>query len=549
MIARIKNLPHYLVLLTIFFIPLAWSRQLNANYVSAKFFLVYFISSFSLILISKTVKLPKLPVFLMTCLAVIVGLQFSTLFIAESWISVFYLFKFFSFVFFTYYFFSQEIKISDVKNFSILILVTSALVLYFAGADFYKFRIEASNLQSGFLLGSFGNVNMMSEFLILTLPLIFLWLKAEDSIAKLIKYVVFVGWIFFIMYGRSRSAWIGLFVWSLWQIYQGNRKQTLIPLLIAYLIYAVALYTPSTGPQANEVVKGNSFAERVALYKSSAQLILNNPIGVGVGQFENKAIPYLLKSDLKPSDMVYFDQPHSELIKWGVQFGWLGILLPLLIFGFIAKKIFWPIDKKNSFLIESLFVAAPQIAFQFPFENPTSLMYLAFVFALFLGLYSVKTIRVHFAVRGLIYVISFVGMLHAVFFVRSIYFESTQPNDYEKVDEACEIYPINMNACFLRDYLLINKNEMQLAKKNLEEHLLNYPYHRGLLRLLPVFLKNTSTVKNTCEAILQYNLLFVNQYFFEPAIIKSCSEFKAPVQYLNPEQFQRDYSAWLKSIL
>lgn len=545
---KTKNVLNFFVILVLFFIPLAWSRYLNANYVSAKFFLVYFISSFSLLLISKNINLPKLPIFLKVCLSIVVALQFSTLLITQNWLSIFYLFKFFSFVFFSYYFYSQDIKLAELKKFTFLILITAVLILYFAGADFYKFRIEASNLQSGFLLGSFGNVNMMSEFLILTTPLIFAWLRTEDAIHKAIKYFVFVGWLFFIMYGRSRSAWIGLFLWSMWQIFQGNRKQTLIPLLIAYLFYAGALYTPSSGPLTNEVVKGNSFAERVALYESSMRLILDSPFGVGVGQFENKVLPYLLKSDMKPSDLVYFDQPHSEFIKWGVQFGWLGLVLPLLILGFIGKTL-WVLRDKNSFLIESLLVAMPQIAFQFPFENPASLMYLAFVFALFLGVYNFKTVRVHLAVRGLIYLISIVGMVNAVFFVRSIFFESTQPNNYAKVDEACDIYPINMNACFLRDYLLINRNDMLMAKNNLSQHLLNYPYHRGLLRLLPTLLKNTSSVKNTCESILEYNTLFVNQTFYDASILQSCSEFKAPVTYVNPPQFAEDHLNWLKSVL
>ena len=98
----------------IFYIPLAWSRYLNANYVSAKFFLLFLVSSLSLVISCRKLVLPQLSKSLWILMGLAVLLHLTTLLVSQNLTDAMYLFKFFSFCFMIYYFYS--LKVSDLQE-------------------------------------------------------------------------------------------------------------------------------------------------------------------------------------------------------------------------------------------------------------------------------------------------------------------------------------------------------------------------------------------------------------------------------------------------
>jgi hypothetical protein len=542
-----KSFLHIVILGGVFLIPLVWSRYLNANYVSAKFFLVYLISSLSLLVSSRQWLWPELPKPLLFSVLAIIALHLISPAISGDVVHVLYMFKFLSFSFFAYYFYTLKIDINSfLKKFDLVLLLVAGAIFGFACNDFYLYRIEKSDITSVFLLGSFGNVNMLAEFFILSLPMIHLWRHSRALVPSFLKDLLFFGWIFFILYCRSRSAWIGLGLWGIWSLANKKLSWTDFGLIIAaFVCYQASLLAPHVQDIA-VAVKGESFRQRLHLYQTTLKLIADNPFGVGVGQYFNEIVPYLVNSDFRPVEYVYFDQPHSEILKWAVQFGWVGFVLPPVIFGYLAYYAF---RQKNFFLTASLAVLGPQVAFQFPFENPGSLMYLAFVFSLALSLFPIaKEKYIQFKYRIPVFVFSLVGVAHAFAFVTGIFLETSHNGNVVLAEKACELYPVSLNGCFVRDQFLIGTNRLVQGRLALKEDLERFPYHAGLMRILPAYLKTTGSDQLTCEAVLMYDFVYENQTFFKENVLQTCHQYKLPITYYTPVQFRDDYNKWLESV-
>ncbi len=531
------------ILFGIFLVPLVWSKYLNANYVSAKFFLVYFISALSLLVSSRKLILPKLPKTLMYSFILLGALHAISPAVSQSWLHFYYIFKFLSFIFLAYFFYTIPIDLDFfLKKYDFIIVIVATFILVFAFNDFYIYRFEKLDTQSGFLLGSFGNVNMLAEFLILSLPLIHFWLRIKTSIHKAFKAIIFLGWIFFICYCRSRSAWLGLGMWTLWALSHkkfGMREALL--LLLGITLYHISFLAPSIEAIAT-LAKQDSFSQRLHLYQSTLRLIKDYPIGVGVGQFITEIIPYLVDSEFRPMEYVFFDQPHSEILKWAVQFGWIGFFLPTII---LVSLFIQALKVKNFFLTSSFLVLLPQIGFQFPFENPASLVYLAFLFAFCLQGFGVaKEFLLPLKKRMIFFIFSFVGVAHSLAYVSSIFFETSHNNNIDLVLYSCDVYPINVNACFNRNHFLMVNNNYVQTRLSISQSLRQFPFHAGLLRLFPIYLKNSFNDKSSCEGVLMYNSIFMDQKFFSKEVIESCNPFKIPVTFKDPKQFRSDYLAW-----
>jgi hypothetical protein len=539
---------NYFILAVIFIIPLIWTQYLNANYYSAKFFLVYFISSFSLLASSREWTLPKMPKLLGISLVILATMHLLSPALSGNWVHILYMFKFLSFVFLAYYFYFLKIDLQEfVKRQQGIIFLIAALILVFIINDFYIFRIEKSDIASGVLLGSFGNVNMLAEFLVLSLPLLHLWVKTPARIPDYLKQIILWTWFFFMIYCRSRSVWIGLGLWFIWGL--SHKKigwKEIASVLVAIVVYHASLYT-SHLPSNAGAAKGESIGQRMHLYLSTLELIKDHPLGVGVGQYGNEIIPYLVNSEFKPLEGGYFDQPHSEFLKWGAEFGWLGLILPAFILILLAIAC-W--RAKNFFLTSSLVVLLPQMAFQFPFENPASLLYLSFLFALVLGLFPIWFREpVELKQRISIFILALVGITHSVLFVGSIFLETRHDNDLDLIIGACKYYPVNINACYNRDQHLINAQRLPEAREALIEDLEKFPFQAGFMRLHAIYLQNQPDARKVCEALWVYEYVFDKTTFVSPENKQACRAFKNPVEHHSPEQFKRDYLDWLHKSL
>ncbi len=543
------------VTLLLFLIPLVWSRQINANYLSAKTFLFFLTSALSLFFISNEFYLRSWPKRLIVPLLLILVYHFSYYFWGDGfqWSHLFFSFKSLSFVFLIYYFYSQQFILRDfIKKISLPFLALWICIISITFWQIIQLRFIEGNIKTDAILSTFGNVNMFSQFLTFCLPFVYLWLRQQESKSyQYLKFVILFSIAFFILYCRSRSALLSLGLWSLFLVYYRLlKKPEILALVSAGVLFIISHYATS------EIVLINKFApqffsERASLYQASFELLKDKPLGIPIGQFMNEVVPYLIDKQVPANEFSYFDQPHSEFLKWGIQFGWAylflcSILLVVLVLELFKKyKSDLSEDKIESvFFISCLLVVLPEVTFQFPFENPASLLAMALMFGLFLSSYSVKKmyqLKLAFPIIGLL---ALAGILNSFLYIGSIYFQSHYSNSPDLMNIACQAYPADFRPCFYKNKSLFDSKNINSFKAEFAKDFQDNPFYCDNLRLLPDFMNYSTDIKKTCEALLLYKIIYKNQRNFMPQTYENCKAYQSPVQFVSGAQFSADFKKW-----
>ena len=542
---------HYLLTFLVFIIPVVWWTRLNANYYSTKLTLLFLAGALAWLAIPQKIKLLKLPKVMLWSLVVIVLYQIVFHTYTFKLDDFLYLFKFLSFSGLIFWLYSQDLDLEKLyQKATYGIFLTACVILVLSGFELYTNRIVKLSIDVRTTLSTFGNVNMFAEFLVLTLPLIFHWSRYKDKAPEFVKLMVLLLWVFFVLYCNSRSAWIGLVLWLIILFRYNTSKKELAVSGMAFLLYGAFLYLPSQKNNIDaEVDKVTSKSIRLALYEATFAMIKDHPWGIEAGRYMGEIEPYQMNSQNKPSEFNYYDQPHSEFLKWGAQFGWafLGVVL-VCFFSIVFQLSKWFFNQKNAYLVESFVVLLPQMLFQFPFENPASLVYLSLVFALFFKEFVVtKAINVNRGYRLASVFLFLAGFYSAAGFVYSVYQESTLPRN-ENIISACYYYPINIKACHAKHaYYLDNKKYDQFVQ-DFKTDFMKEPFFVDYLRLLPTYYSIQQNGKKTCQSLFLYKVIFPEQKAFEKKYYDGCVSVPDTFYFDEPKKFKARYLTWLDNL-
>lgn len=545
------------IILLMFLIPLVWSGYVNANYLTTKTFLIYFVSGLAFMALPSYMNLRQVPRKIWFLLLMIF-LYYLGFFFAEGKLSsAFYLFKMLSFVSVTVFVYSLNTSVESFfkENVSYLYFLMWAVILALTGYEIFNLRVVQENIQTMAVLSTFGNVNMMSEFFVLSMPFMMLWCRfREDRIPYILKILFLFLATFILLYGRSRSAWIGLVAWFIFKVLKKEFNFKEYMAIAAAVILFVISHV--TAPDVSKISKltPNAFSERASLYQGSVQLLLNRPFGIPLGQFMNEIVPYLYDKQSPPAEFAFFDQPHSEFLKWGIQFGWVFLGLCILLLVFLALEIFKRFkstDPKTkgeaSFFTEFFIVLFPEMAFQFPFENPASLLCIGVALGLFLSSYKHGIrLKVKYA-RYLIGALGFVCMMNSFIFFTAIHLESAFNVSPDVMNVVCTYYPVNFRACYWRDKGLFDTKNIQAFRTEFQKDFRANPLYCDNMRLLPEYFNYGSNQKKTCEALLIYKDLYREPKHYHPSAFAQCAQYKNPIKFENPEQWAKDFKSWFEN--
>lgn len=529
-------------------IPFIWSKQINGNYYNAKMFILFLATGFALLSFSISDNLKKIHFHKSFYLGILFFLYYQFAFsLNENFLTLLFGLKPLALYVLTFYFyqldtnFIQKYKKSFLSITNLLLIVFLTLHMY----EVYEFRVLKDTIDQGRMLGTFGNINMVSEFFILSLPMLYFFITNEsDSTKDQFKYLALTFWVFIILYSRSRSSWIGLVLFAIYISYKHFNKKHLLYMSLGWALYIVCMLIPASQKDTVQDDKKNSFIERLSLYKATAQLITDNPLGIGLGSFTNVIIPYRLVQEHKPHEFQYADQPHSEILKWGAQYGWLGLALCLSFLGYIVFSIY---KLNHPLLISGILVLSPQIFFQFPFENPASIL----LISIYLGLWLKKTNPISIMINNWKFkiVFLFLGLLMIVnsfAYIYSIYVESQFNKDLDKTSLMCAVYPINHKNCNYKNVLLLEANQTTQFRQDLKSELFYSYFTSDQQRILPLYFQKMNDAKHMCENILIYQLMYPQQKNYNFNDIQFCQKFSTPIKMDNPEQFKTDYKNWLQ---
>jgi O-antigen ligase len=536
------------IIMILWLIPLAWSRQVNANYFTTKLFLFYAVSGLALAFMAifqskinflkvSSTKALWVPILLLLGFNLAQPLAFA------NWGFILFAFKFFALLALILFFVNINIeKFIGSKLSTVMTLTITVTVIAVSLNQFYDFRIERGINESWHILGTFGNINMMAEFLLLSLPLVSLWVRDEKYLPRPLKILIFSLWIFLIVYARSRSGWLSLALWSGFILILSPSKNDIISLLVGVSLYFAANLIPSTQDNV-AAAKSNSFAERLSLYKATAELVVDRPLGIGVGTFSNEIIPYRMKQDFPPPEFEFADQPHSEILKWFAQYGWVGGFLCLFLIGFIVRNLWLSKDV----LLGGAFVAmVPQLLFQFPFENPATLLLLAFYFAIWIGRKKwTQEVHLRPMARLSMIVVGLIIIVNGFLFFSAVLVESQFKKDLQLSESMCALFPINIRNCNNTTLLYTEQKNLTAARQILKQNR-PYAYFASDFQRMFTFLFQFDADKRAmCEMIHVYNTVYKNQRNFPQEIVKACQPVPVPFRYEAPEQFKTSYVEWL----
>ena len=534
-------------------LPIVWSRYVNGNYLSTKTFLFYFASSLALLALPARLKIRNIPKAVFYLLPIIFLYYLTHTIYELNYSEILSVFKMLSFCFIAVYIYSLCTNVTALTHRLSLYLAAMWSVIIGIGLwQIIDFRFYQGVDGVYKTLGSFGNVNMFAEFLILTLPFLFFWLKQkQDTVPYFIKLLFFSFSVFLIVYTGSRSAWLGALIWLLILAARYLKKIEWVSISIAIAAALITFHTtPNLGTLPEE--KNYSIGIRSSLYSAGLQLMKDRPFGIRPGQFMNEIVPYLMNEKVGPQEFSYFDQPHSEPIKWGVQQGIPFLILSLsalvIIFYYLVRNFIKSnreADSEPLFYLGSFITAAPQIAFQFPFENPSSAMFLAIVLGLWLSKFSESgkhiDLRWVFPAIGLA---SILGVINAFLFAFSIILESHYGTSPDIMNIVCKAYPANFRACHLKNRSLFDLKNIQAFRQEFKTDFLNNPFFCDNLRLLPEYFNYANSEKKTCESLLLYNQIFKNQKTFKIEAMPACQRYTSPVQYKDAKQFNEEFRQW-----
>ncbi|MBC7458118.1 MAG: O-antigen ligase family protein [Bdellovibrionaceae bacterium] len=504
-----------------------------------------------------------------------IGLQILYGFIFDFPLGLFFLPKFLSLVGLILFFCLIKLDLATFfKKREWLILAFFGVLFVLTSRDFVmQIMNEGLHYQAVLFIHPFGNVNMLAEFYLLCVPLLYFWITQKNEIAKSVKVVAFILVHVVLIATKSRSAYFGLGLWWIFWLYQSpyqlRMKVFVSASFLAILTLGTFAYKSDLALATN---KNMSSRERTNFYRSAIDLILDRPLGIGA-QFSNQIVPYRLSYPVGPTEFEYPDQPHSEILKWGVEFGWVGLIMSLLCIVLMTHQI----ATKGSFLLKGAgLVLLPQLLFQFPFENPATIIMLAIYFYLFVQSLPQETVKWRKQFKVLSFMVGVGVIYYSIIFIGSIYLESNYPHSLEKTTQACFWNPSYLRGCVRKNYNLLQSHLYADLKKSLKKDMrLNY-YAADYLKILSETVSEahlepdlvmqdesltsisvygsidlqSRTIEKTCQIQHIYVFIYKNQQHYSEDDAKACENIAAPFDLkIPPLEFDREYKSWLATLL
>lgn len=369
---------------------------------------------------------------------------------------------------------------------------------------------------------TFGNQNMSAEYVGLVFGLMLGCYKNYEKI----KMKYFLDFFIpltasYIFFTNCRSAYIGIILIIIYFLL--SKELTIKDFIKIFLIFITVTSLISllfkNLHDANLI--GLSFEkiattlERWLLLKNSLKMLLNNPLGIGLGQYEFQSIPYL--SELVPilNEKMIYQSPHVEFLRFMIEDGLLAsgiIILILLSFFYDVRHKIRPTLKSYPEIAGYFIFFIVQFIFQFPLDNPFPFFMTAFMGAYFLACLDVPVITLKTKkYRKILLTLFSILILGAAPRIFSNYVDCCYPNHRTYNDWACTFDPGNWNACLNVVAIDLANKQYDSAKKRafkeLSKRLLLFP----ALKYLALTYLEEKNYSKACFYLKKYDDLFARK--------------------------------------
>jgi hypothetical protein len=395
---------------------------------------------------------------------------------------------------------------------------------------------------------AFGNVNMLAEYLIIVLPfLVCDFLNQEQRQAKLIGLLLSASVVAVLITLQSRSTLIGLVLYAIYLLLRNKRLEVFKITLGAAFILLLLNYTLPSGVFASSFEeKSASSSSRKSLYLASLQIVKDNPFGVGHENFEFMSVLYRSYQAVPANENMIDRTPHSEIIRWAVQYGIVNLLLMFVVLAFLLRETWRPARKQQigSFILQGIaIVLLPQILFQFAFENAFPFVFSSIIISLLFlksaKISAVKQLGSAFLILGVFAIIA--GSVQTY----GRYSELEKNRTVENSHWTCALGGINWRACTNEVYLNLMNGDLAKVIEGLKKETEIRPLNFIMLRHSILALMQRGELEIACKGAYFYNQLFHNNTRFHNDLELQCNSHWLRLNRPNsPAQFSSELRIW-----
>jgi len=398
---------------------------------------------------------------------------------------------------------------------------------------------------------TFGNINLAAEFIGFSLAfqfgsLVRLWRAHKRSAFLELLSSLSISYIYFT---SCRSIIIALFLLLSATLILDRKfiKKILKIILLAFLIIVsvklthllsdfilqnIDLHLQNTDLLSRVVPSSvtKSFSVRWSLYLNSLKMILENPLGVGVGQFEFASLPYMSNLFPEHNENMIFLSPHNEFLHLLAEDGVIVAFFFFILFCNVAYSFRKEIKRIFLFYPEFIFfslILGIQSLFQFPLIQPLPYFLTALMIGYFFALtnWGFLSVSLTLRVKAILIGINILTFVIVGICFSSLYVSFNFSNNLPLNKLACAFGSRNWYGCLNASVTYLEKERFDNAKtyamKTLEWQPLNF---QGMKVLGLVFLEQGRR-REACALFKTFDSFFQNQSSLRQIINIECRSF------------------------
>ncbi|MBF0405798.1 MAG: O-antigen ligase family protein [Candidatus Riflebacteria bacterium] len=265
--------------------------------------------------------------------------------------------------------------------------------------SFFWSLIPATNSKER-VYANFNNPNFFAEFLVLTVPVIVLFLISKRKFMHvLLSFLFFVPTIIFLYYIRCRAAWLGLIssgsvIAATFGTAIEERKRPFFMIAISVIfitVFSIGYFAYFS--YGSEISSDQNIEGRLKNWKIAYEIWLDNPVlGCGLGNYKLVSEKKILSSTNDKVHKIFsvarFFQVHNELLQILVEFGTIGIFIAFVLIFFWISEVFKNTslsNPKKAGILWGIIGLITAAQFGFPFHIPGTMMF--FLIIACLGIY------------------------------------------------------------------------------------------------------------------------------------------------------------------
>jgi len=376
------------------------------------------------------------------------------------------------------------------------VLLKFIILLAFGLVIYGMYQYFAIPINPAKRIGTMANMNLCSSGHLLLMPFSVYAVFKYSKPWKLIGAISVLMALFIIFFSlRTRSTWVALFVMVI--VATLHKRKLIVIALISIVVLGIAVYSF----KGKKVLNTASIKQRGDLWSQSLNMVKDNPMGVGVGNWRI-VIPFYARNMSKTTRdvafrTIYFQRPHNDWMWVLTEMGIVGIILYVTFFGL---GLYYAIKARSVLMYSCLAAYMVFAVFSFPKERAFHSIYMLLVMAFSISLYhKTKPIKLN---RKAIYLVSvFVLAVLSVTIVDFSYryiternslkvMRSRQAKDWATVlrqTEDISMFSTLDSACtpFLYYQAVSNfiLKDFKRALRDSQEAIKESPYHLGNLML------------------------------------------------------------------